>query len=410
MLTTATNQFDNSTMIGAPSLPPPQSPDHNVQSMEVGETANLKPRQSIRRDIPRYVVQAGDLLPDATKRNWKGLHGYQIGGMHFDLTEIPCLWKFSGFVTRARLTPLIKKPTMAFQAEEIAKKKQEQIAETISTGGEVRESPEAFRMVFPWDSLQSLKSDHIVRKGLVEVEALVGVEWELRVVQEIQKFFFPNWADIEAGKASLPFTVREFVAHIERQMSGTNESVLLSVGDAYLESAGRFKVYCEEVVQRAKDLAMRGANDNGYVAPVSPLARHLAAQIEVSVEAKQTVVVQQGGNAAAPVAAGVSADELELRRRELAAKEEELRIKRIELGLDPAPATKPAEAPAKPEPATGQSMENADVNPQIATANVGDATQEAGGPDAPNQFENTTVTVANTTEPNGGKTSRTKNR
>lgn len=380
---TTASQFDSSAALVA-GLPIPPS-----QSMEVGESVKLKPKFEISRDATRYVVQAGDLLPDATKRNWKGLQGYQIGGMHFDLTEIPCLWKFSGFITRGRITPLIKKPVIAFQAEGIVKKKAEQVAEILDRGGIVTESTEVRRMAYPWDSLRSLLAEHNVRKGIVEITALEGVEWDLRIAQELQLYFFPNWAEIEAGRAAIPFTVREFIAHIESRLGGSHDTAIQAVGAAYLESASRFKVYAEEVVQKTKDLAQRGALESGYVMTVSALARHLAAQVEMSVEAKQTVVFQGAGTAAS---AGVSDAEIALRNREMAIEEEKLRIERIKLGIEAVGVNGSGSVKAV-QPVTaraGQSMENDDAG--IA---AGDNTAEAA---ALNQFADDAPQAAGTKE------------
>src|SRR6185369_9493103 len=66
-------------------------------SMETGSPVKLEPRQKIRRDVPRYVVLAGCLMPEATKRNFRSFQGWQVGGQWYSLSEIPCLWRHKGF-------------------------------------------------------------------------------------------------------------------------------------------------------------------------------------------------------------------------------------------------------------------------------------------------------------------------
>jgi hypothetical protein len=329
---TVTNQFD----------PNPAAPatGNIVQpsSMEVNDIARLKPRNEIRRDVPRYIVQAGDLLPPSTKRNWKLMQGFQLGGQWFDQTDIPCLWKFQGFITRGRITPLIKRPVMCFQAEEKAKKKAEEIAEVAAATGQPQAVPEVYRMSFPWDSLQSLLSEFNAVKGVTEVTVLEAVEWETGIVQEIQKFFFPNWEEIIAARAEMPFTVSDFRTHIKSRIAGTNEDTLISVGEAYLESAEKFEMFARQVVQHAREAVGRGMNEQGWAAVFSPFQQHLADQIGVTLENKPTVIVQQQGQAQPAVAVatnGLSPKELELKEREINAIEEANRLKAAELGLTP---------------------------------------------------------------------------
>lgn len=353
----STNQFQT----GQATIPPPMARGNSniipPQSMEIGSTINLKPTHAINRDTPRYVLTVGDHLPPVTKRNFRGILGSQLGGQVFDLIEVPCLWKFSGFVTRGRLTPLIKKPVMAFQAEEIVKKKAKEIAEVTLATGVVQAMPEVYRMSFPWDSLQTLLTDHLSKKGIVEVTALEGIDWDLRVVQEIQSFFFPNWDELEAGTAELPFMVKDFVAHIESRKRSTDEDTLISVADAYLESADKFQAYAIEVVQTAKESVKRGMNDRGWSAVVGPYAAHLAAQIGVNIETNQTVVVQQNGSASV----ATSPEENDYRRREIEAMEESNRLRALEFGAKTAP---------QPTPEISNPTESAESVDDVVTAPV----------------------------------------
>lgn len=303
-----------------------------------GPGVNLRSRKEIRRDVERYIVLAGDLMDTATNRNWKGLQGYQLGGKWFDLTEVPCLWKFQGFVTRGRITPLIKTAVMAYQAEEIVKKKAEEVAEVRNETGEMTEMPNVYRNAWPYDSLQSIAGSVYGGQGFVEIPVLEGISWEEQVAQKYQKFFFQDWDAILANTAQLPFKLDDFAAHIERRMKSSSDDIIMAIGDAYLESVDKTKIYMGEVVNLAKNANSRGMNDKGYLAPISGLAKHYAAQLGISIEkdAQQTVVVQGSGTQ-------TGNDELELRK--IAAQEEANRLKAIELGLD---VKQPIEAKAPP--------------------------------------------------------------
>lgn len=250
-----------------------------------GDVVRLRPQNRIQRDIPRYVVLAGDLLPDLTKRNWREFQGVQLGGAWYDLTQVPALWRFNGFITRGRLTPLIKRPIQALADESIARKKKEEIAEVIGTGGQVTEEMQrAFRYAYPWDSLQTLLSPHIQRKGLVHVGVLDGVAWETGEVQEVQKFFFPSWEALTRGEASLSILIEDFIKHIESRRSQTDDLSLHSVADAYLESAEVFTQYAKAIADQSKRAYVRGVNELGYMSPITPLARHLAKQVGVTID------------------------------------------------------------------------------------------------------------------------------
>lgn len=330
------------------------------QSMENSSIATMKPKQLIRRDVPRYVVLAGDLMPDGTKRNFRTFQGYQVGGQFFDLIDVPCLWKFSGFLTRGRITPLIKRPVMKFQneiADEIAKHKQaDDYAEVIGPNGEIQQQVTPYRTEFPWDSLQTLLAQHNTMMGITEVEALEGIDWDLRVVQTIQDFYFPQWEQILLGKSKMPFKLKDFVAHIEARKSLAAQAdaqmdIVESVGDAYLESAEKFGIYAKDAVDKAKELFARGTNDKGFLAPISAYAQHLAAQLGINLERETQIIVP--AQQMQPV---TSDEDRDLERRKVAAMEEANRIAALQLGGVAAIKDEPKTAQTVSAPA-GESME-----------------------------------------------------
>jgi hypothetical protein len=342
MTAVAESQFDTKPAVPSGSAPTLQG----NSPMEIGDTVTLRPRNNIRRDVPRYIVQAGDLLPPATKRSFAGIQGVHLGGEWHDLVSMPCLWKFQGFITRGRITPLIKKPVMAFAAEEIVRKREQEVAEIIEKTGQKVELPAVYRTVFPWDTLRSLMAEHSSIQGVTEVTALEAIDWDTGVVQEIQTFFFPNWEDLVAGRDEMPFLLKDFRAHIRSRQELTGDDTIKAVADAYLESCDKFEVYANQVVQSSKEAVRRGMNDLGWAATHQPFHIHLAAQIGVTLESSPTVIVNNQGQSPA-VEGGMSAAEIEIKKREIAAQEEANRLKRIELGLEP--ASDPNAAFAQPE-------------------------------------------------------------
>src|SRR5688572_7244183 len=122
-------QFDTSvpTVPMAPPAQRPSSANGYVDPMEVGESVTTRPMLGVNRDAIRYVVMAGDLMPPATKRNFKDLPGAHLGGQHFSLSEIPALWKFQGFITRGRITPLMKNAVKAGSSEKISQERAKDI-------------------------------------------------------------------------------------------------------------------------------------------------------------------------------------------------------------------------------------------------------------------------------------------
>lgn len=306
---------------------PMEVPAHNFEAAA---------QQAIPRDVTRYVVMAGDLLPASTKRNFKDLPAVHLGGMHFSEQDVPGLWKFKGFLTRGRITPLIKNSVLAHATDPITRK---------TEGSQAQ--PQKYRMAYPWDSLLTLRSPHIDRKGPVEVEALIGVEWDTNIVQELQGVIFPDWDLIRDGKKEMPLTVSEFCRYIESRKNATADTIVHAVADAFLISADKFRIYAGQVLDQAQDAVKRGMNDLGYSAVYKEYHRLLAAQIERNLENAPTVIVQGGTS---PVStASMSEVELDLKRREIAAMEERNRLAAMSLEGRSSAKTEPVKAEAVTE-------------------------------------------------------------
>jgi len=342
-----TEQFNQFNPVGTP--PPVNTHPNNattknpIQGAEVSQVTTLRPQTAIVRDTPRYVVMAGDLMTDSVKDNFKAIQGTHLGGQWFSTTEIPCLWKFSGFVHRGRITPLIKKPVQAWQDESISKRKSTDIAEIRQPDGSMLSAgvESVYRPEYPYDSLQSILSERSPHfdNGFTEVTALEGIEWDIGTVQDIQQYFFKNWEALESGAERLPFLLREFEALIRGKRNETREPALVEVAEAFLESAGKFRAYAARIVTVSKNLADRSVNDRGYASEVSSYARFLAAQIEMDVEAPSIAktISMMNTNQQQPAQVqptGMSEKELELKERELNLREQELRFKMHELGMD----------------------------------------------------------------------------
>lgn len=328
--------------MGVPATPPPEA------SMEIGEGVTLRPVNAINRDTPRYVLYAGDRMPPATKRNFADKPGVNLGGELYSLIDVPTLWKFQGFLSRGRLTPLLKHAVIAFDAEEIVKKKAKEVAEIRTSTDQVISMPEVRRTVFPWDGLQTLMQEVNQRRGATHVAALDGIEWNAGIVQEIQRHFFPNWAELESGSGELPFTVNAFRRHIESRIAASSESTIQNVGAAYMEAIEKFEIFANRTVDSAVDGVRRGMNEKGWSQTYTDYHRHLAAQIEKDLDNSPKVIVQGGASAPAP-AQGMSEAEIALKTREIEAMEESNRLKAVELGKGLRPGLDPKEGKAKPQ-------------------------------------------------------------
>lgn len=296
------------------------------------QSVSQQPQTTENREAVRYVVMAGDLMMPETKRNMRSLPGVHIGGHLFSVTDFPGLWKSHGMIHRGRIVPILKKAVMKAHneltdAEEAMMTRQESAAGASNGQAVQLTAPSVIR--YPLDTLMSLRQTIYAKRGIEEVEELTGVEWETGLAQEIQLKIFPNWPDIEANKASLPFTVREFTDYINEQKAKATDAVIKAICDTFLTSAEKFKLFATEQVENVKAKVARGVNAKGYSDLIYPYHRHLAAQIEVSLEKDTIVQVQTNGSQPA----GASEAEIELKRRQIEAMEKANELKERELAL-----------------------------------------------------------------------------
>lgn len=302
--------------------------------IEVTDAITVAPKMTGNLEANRYIVLAGDFMPPATKRNLNQLPGIALGGFQFNPQETPGLWKFHYLVSRGRITPILKSVVRAHVAEEISQKAGKGDRGRIETEGGMTDIAEAVRTVHPGSTMGSLMNEHYWRRGFVEIESLSGILWDTGIVQELQELVFPNWNEYVLGREQVPFTLREFEAYIESRREVSDDSVFQDVLNAFIASADKYRIYGLDVIQKAEELVKRGANDKGYMNRFTGYHRHLAAVLEVTLEDKPTVIVQGGTNGG-----GMSAEEIELRKREIALKERELELLEQRMAARQAPVT-----------------------------------------------------------------------
>jgi hypothetical protein len=325
-----------------------------VSSMEVTTTTQSRPKSGIVRDAPRYVVLAGDYMPPDTKRNFKDIPGSHIGGMHFQVNKFPGLWKFQGFVTRARITPLLKKEVKAGASERKAVEAAKQDTEAFinETTGEIKTLPDVFRTVFPWDTFLSLQAEHVKRKGIVGIPELEGIDWDTGIARDIQFAIFPNWKEIEAGQAELPFAVSEFQNLINRRYNEISDDTVKACCKALIESADIFTSNVKTIIGGARESVRKGMYESGFAHIYHPYHYHLAAQIGEDLEATAKIVGSVPQASASPAAPAMSQEMIDLETRRVAALERQNELLERQLEQSSQPATAAAtSAPVQTEDA-----------------------------------------------------------
>ncbi len=130
--------------------------------------------------------------------------------------------------------------------------------------------------------------------GVVEIEALVGSTEQER--QAVQNFFFPEWAEIEIGLASLPDTSDELEAHIKRRLSSLKTKTergyvyndglsveyakkLESIGADMLKACEEYKRTGVQVIEKDEN-AFKSASKVDEAYTHSPISEHLLPQLK----------------------------------------------------------------------------------------------------------------------------------
>lgn len=299
------------------------------------EAPRIAPKNAIKRDIPRYTILAGDLLIESKKRSFQMFADIELGGNWYPLRQIPCLYPFQGFVTRGRITPLLKTTQKAQGAEQIVAEKKGDGA-VVGEGENERPLNGVFRPVFPYDSMLSLQSIG-GNSGVVFVPELEGIEWNSGIVQQIQNFILDGWG---SPGFALPTLLSEFESIIEKRSRNTGESLIKAVCARYIESANTFRVFANaEIDKNLLSVDQNRVQQSGHHQPITEQSRLYAAQLGRSLDADRTVVVQAQGTQ-------VSDADRDLRERELAVRERELALKEQELngGKPPVGAAAPQAA------------------------------------------------------------------
>lgn len=300
------------------------TPQRYQSGMEVTQNVSTRPKAGVDRSAVRYVIQAGDLMPPSTKKNFKAIPGSHLGGQHFSVIQIPGLWRFQGFVSRGRITPLEKKQVIAHMSEKNAVEARKSTDESvISEDGVVKVLPEVRRTAFPYDSLISLQSPHIQAKGLMHASSLDAIDWDTNIVNDIQFAIFPDWNLIEAGKKQLPATVKEFTAYIQNVAAKTSEQAVIDVCSAFLESAQIFENYARGIITKARESVRKGMYESGFAHTYHEFHYHIATQIGEDLESTAKITMPVSS---APQAPAMSDEALDLERRKVAALERQNEI------------------------------------------------------------------------------------
>lgn len=234
---------------------------------------------------PRVLFFAGDAITDLEKRQ---MAFKEHGGIY--LPHIKTLRSTRGMLYKCALTLLppfrmIPDAKAMLGPNRAALEFQDAFTQTIvrPDGSTVEKEVKGFPVSVPESVKEGVfatkQSDHIVYKkryaaqdvamaikrsaphgpgGVVEVTALKGATQA--EVSEAQLFFFPNWADIKAGKEKLPERMSDIVAHITARKNAIDTDIAPDKQGKYHSIANDMLRSCTEFIRTSNETVRSDAN------------------------------------------------------------------------------------------------------------------------------------------------------
>lgn len=315
---------------------------------------------------PRVLFFAGDALTDTEKRN---LPFMEPGGIY--LPDVKCLRSTKGMLYKCALTLLppfrmIPDAKAMLGPNRAQLEFQDSFTQTIvgadgsHTEKEIKGFPVTVQDSIKEGVFATKQSDHIVYKkryaahdvalatkrrlphgpgGVVEITALKGATQA--EVSEAQLFFFPNWADIKAGKEKLPERVRDIQSHIEARKQAIEIELPLDKHGKYHSIANDMLRSCTEFIRTSNETVRSDAH-----IVQNAVSKGLAGQVVHSSKSEK-FMEQTGTQRKEDLLSGEAASVGELARemreerlanskvkeKELELKERELFLREVELGI-----------------------------------------------------------------------------
>lgn len=173
--------------------------------------------------------------------------------------------------------------------------------------------------------------------GVVEIVALKGAS--LDEIQDTQVFFFPEWTEIQLGKATLPDKIIDLEAHINKRLDvipseweGTKQNQYRMIAADMLRSCVEYKMGGESYISGLETVLKevdRSGKQFSYPEKANTFGRQLNIKRKDDLIAGDSSAVDR----LARIMESKETSDTSLRERELALKERELAIREAELGL-----------------------------------------------------------------------------
>lgn len=230
-------------------------------------------RNIINREDTRYLFIALDLIEPQRKQEQAE---YEHGG---EMLQGFCSWRTRGFLRRCRITPLEIGfdpqprdliPEGASVVEVPVPLPERQVA---LTG--LSHVPQVMVRTYPGEEINSiLYNQHRLERGVVEVRRFLGEAWDKNRMDEMQRFFFPQYPQ-------LPPTLRGVQELIEQARKRSSDTFFKDTADDMSLSCERGRSWGMTMLEREHANVRKGTNAAGEAYTYSPLAQVLLPQLEV---------------------------------------------------------------------------------------------------------------------------------
>jgi hypothetical protein len=234
----------------------------------------LEDPNTISRDKPRYLFFAGNVIDPRRARERAPSDPLRHGGEEIATRTAVVT---NGFLPRCFITPL----TVAGEIlpEELAPEGVDKFR--VRTEGDTQLEGVHGRIsgfakglvaikVYPGDDVVNILSGGTnntdnIRKGIVELTALRGMEWSDVKASNLQQAIFPTFPQ-------LPQTLREVEDQIRAARAKHQDSDLFqSVCDGMLDSCSQFRDWANARIETEHTLLRVGTTKDGHVYTYSPL-------------------------------------------------------------------------------------------------------------------------------------------
>lgn len=242
----------------------------------------------LKRDTPRYIFFAGNVLSDAQRNSAEHLY---LGGDNYG-PGYPALSLTQFILHRCRITPILVRPLAISRDEVVLNNVELERYPNLKIHGESNPRIQHLK-VYPNDAINSLIYHEGNIMGKVELTALEGIELfddKGRVIEanknrisQIQNHFFPNWsrlADRYDKEHKLPETLRGIEEMIQRGIDNAKDAVLRQTGEEMLKSCEIFRGYANNYLDVEDARVNQGLFASGFSHQYTPVAKALQKQLE----------------------------------------------------------------------------------------------------------------------------------